>query len=464
MNFLRVVCVFVWLSVVPVAGAESPQGWRRNGSGVYPNTDPPIKWSVDSNVLWKAPMPGRSNALPVLTGDRIFVCSEPFSLICLDAGDGRERWRRENDFKTLTDPSRWKVIAAELAKAEVIWKQVAEYEKEVERLQKVLEEQDDPRAEAQLEKLQDQIDRENEKLTEFPLAVRYRLPITQPQYNGYTTATPVTDGKHIWAVFGNRAVVCYDLDGVRVWSQVLPDLPQAMWGHSSSPLLVEGKLIINIDATTALDSATGEIVWRAKYGQSWGSGVQTRLGEEAAVLLANGRWLRARDGRIMARVPPLADASPVVVGDTAYYIGINATAYAVPDRALDRLELEERWTAKPKGSRFYASPVVYDGLIYTVSTQHVLTVLDARTGVQVYARRLKLGSEPVWASLCVAGNCVYVSSRDGVTVVLAAGRKYRELARNDLEYFIATPVFTGNRMYVRTSNYLYCIGGGAESR
>ena len=166
----------------------------------------------------------------------------------------------------------------------------------------------------------------------------------------------------------------------------------------------------------------------------------------------------------MARVPPLADASPVVVGDTAYYVGINAVAYALPERALDRLELKERWTARPKGSRFYASPVVYDGLIYTVSTQHVLTVLDARTGAQVYARRLKRGSEPGWASVCVAGDCVYISSRDGVTVVLAAGRKYRELARNELEYFIATPVFTGNRMYVRTSDYLYCIGGGAESR
>ena len=409
-------------------------------------------------------MPARSNALPVLTGDRIFVCAEPFALICLDAEDGRERWRRQNDFKTLTDPSRWKVIAAELAKAEVIWKQVAEYEKEVERLQKILEDRDDPEVETQLEQLHEQIDQENEKLAAFPLAVRYRLPITQPQYNGYTTATPVTDGKHIWAVFGNRAVVCYDLEGVRVWSRVLPDLPQAMWGHSSSPLLVEGKLIINIEATTALDAATGEQVWRAKYGQSWGSGVQTRLGEDAAVLLANGRWLRARDGRIMARVPPLADASPVVVGDTAYYIGINATAYALPDRALDRLELEERWTAKPKGSRFYASPVVHDGLIYTVSTQHVLTVLDAQTGSQVYARRLKLGREPVWASLCVAGNRVYISSRDGVTVVLAAGREFQKLARNELEYFIATPVFAHDRMYVRTSDYLYCIGGGAKSR
>ena len=84
MNWFRVVCVVVCLSVAPDARADSPQGWRRNGSGVYPNTDPPLEWSVDNNVLWKAPMPARSNALPVLTGDRIFVCAEPFTLICLD--------------------------------------------------------------------------------------------------------------------------------------------------------------------------------------------------------------------------------------------------------------------------------------------------------------------------------------------------------------------------------------------
>ena len=464
MSLVRFGCAVVWCCLAFSLLGESPQGWRRDGGGVYPDADPPIKWSTESNVRWKAKMPARSNALPVLTGNRIFVCAEPFTLICLDAVDGRVRWRRENDFKTITDPSRWKEIAAELAKGAVIWKQVAEYEKEVERLQKILEERDDSQAETQLDKLQEQIDLENQKLTSLPLAVRYRLPVTQPQYNGYTTATPVTDGTHVWAVFGNRAVVCYDLDGIRLWSRVLPDQPQAMWGHSSSPLLVEGKLIINIESTTALDAATGEQVWRAKYGQSWGSGVQTRLGADAVVLLANGRWLRARDGKIMARVPPLADASPVVVGDTAYYVGINATAYRLPDRALDRLELEERWTAKPKGSRFYASPVVHNDLIYTVSTQHVLTVLDAQTGSQVYARRLKLGRGPVWASLCLAGNRVYVSSRDGVTVVLAAGREFQQLARNQLDYFIATPVFDRDRMYVRTSDYLYCIGALAENR
>ena len=232
-----------------------------------------------------------------------------------------------------------------------------------------------------------------------------------------------------------------------------------MWGHSSSPLLVEGKLIVNIESTRALDAATGEQVWRAKYGQSWGSGVQARLGQDAVVLLANGRWLRATDGKIMARVPPLSDASPVVVGETAYFVGINAHAYALPDRAEDRLELVERWSAKPKGSRFYASPVVCDGLIYAVSTQHVLTVMEAETGEQVYARRLKLGRGPVWASLCVAGDQLYVSSRDGVTVVLATGREFQELARNRLEYFISTPVFDRDRMYVRTSDFVYCIGG-----
>ena len=459
MGLLRLGCAVVWCSVVSSLLAESPRGWRLDGGGVYPDARPPIKWSTDSNVRWKAKMPGRSNALPVVAGERIFVCAEPFTLLCLDASDGHVQWQRENDFQTLTEPQRWKEIAGELAEGEVIWKRIAGHEKEVARLQKILEDRDDPRAEAELETYQEKIDQENEKLVAFPLAVWYRLPITQPQYNGYTTATPVTDGVHVWAVFGNRAVVCYDLQGKRIWSRVLPDQPHSMWGHSSSPLLVEGKLIVNIESTRALDAATGEQVWRAKYGQSWGSGVQARLGQDAVVLLANGRWLRATDGKIMARVPPLSDASPVVVGETAYFVGINAHAYALPDRAEDRLELVERWSAKPKGSRFYASPVVCDGLIYAVSTQHVLTVMEAETGEQVYARRLKLGRGPVWASLCVAGDQLYVSSRDGVTVVLATGREFQELARNRLEYFISTPVFDRDRMYVRTSDFVYCIGG-----
>ena len=46
----------------------------------------------------------------------------------------------------------------------------------------------------------------------------------------------------------------------------------------------------------------------------------------------------------------------------------------------------------------------------------------------------------------------------GTTLVLKAGPEYQEVAKNSLEFFISTPQFRKNRMYVRTSERLYCIG------
>jgi hypothetical protein len=51
-----------------------------------------------------------------------------------------------------------------------------------------------------------------------------------------------------------------------------------------------------------------------------------------------------------------------------------------------------------------------------------------------------------------------VSSETGETVVLQAGREYKELARNKLEEFRSSLVFEGKRVYIRTAKHLYCIG------
>jgi outer membrane protein assembly factor BamB len=264
----------------------------------------------------------------------------------------------------------------------------------------------------------------------------------------------------VWTVFGNRGVVCRDLDGNLVWSDVLPDNPQAMWGHSSSPVLAGDKLIVNIDQIVAFDAATGRQIWRTKYGQSWGSPVQVKLGDEFLVLMANGRMVRASDGKVVKRVAGLADTSPIVLEGVAYYIDIRSEAHQLPSvlsPGVESIDVNTLWTAALKGGDFFGSAIVHDGLIYAVSTRQVLNVIDAKTGQSVYVKRLSLGAEPVWPSLCLAGKYLYASGRDGSTLVFKPGREYQEVAKNQLENFISTPMFDGDRMFVRTKKRLYCI-------
>ena len=145
-----------------------------------------------------------------------------------------------------------------------------------------------------------------------------------------------------------------------------------------------------------------------------------------------------------------------------YYVGLGGTAHDFPDKVGDKLELKERWAADTKGGLHTASPVVHDGLVYTCSSKHILNVLDAGTGETVYRKRLNLGREPVWPSLCVAGAYLYVSSRDGTTLVLKHGPTLKILATNKLDEGIdASPAIVGKQMFLRGQRHLYCIEAAA---
>ena len=441
--------------------AQTVTGWRGDGSGVFKGQHPPTRWSKDDNVVWAVKMPDRSNSQPVVAGDKIFVCSEPFELQCLRQSDGKLLWKRSNSYRDLTTAQQWVEITKELDSAAGLLRRKAAAKQRVEELNKILEKDEaNAKVVASLKQAEAGIARLDAELTKLPLATKYKLPVTQQRYNGFTTATPTSDGKLVWCVFGNRVVVCYDIKGNLKWSTILPDLPQAMWGHSTSPLLVGDKLIVCIDGIVALDANTGKQVWRSKYGQGWGSPVAAKIGTETVIFMSNGRMFRASDGKqVSAECAPLERASPVVYDDALYFVGNGGNAYDFPEKVGDKLELKERWAASTRGGLFTASPVVFGGLVYTVSSKlHVLNVLDAQSGKTVYVKRLSFGREPTWSSLSAAGKYVYVTNRDGTTLVLEAGRTYKEVARNRLEYVISSPVFHKDRMYLRTSGHLYCIG------
>lgn len=80
------------------------------------------------------------------------------------------------------------------------------------------------------------------------------------------TATPACDGQKLFVFFGSAGAFCYDLDGRKLWEQRLGPFRDE-YGAGSSPILFEGKLILNQDHDidsflVALDSATGRILWK----------------------------------------------------------------------------------------------------------------------------------------------------------------------------------------------------------
>jgi outer membrane protein assembly factor BamB len=118
----------------------------------------------------------------------------------------------------------------------------------------------------------------------------------------------------------------------------------------------------------------------------------------------------------------------------------------------------EQWRM-PRGTPDVPCPLVHDGLVYLCSErggQRGLTCLDAKTGAQVYQQRTHTHRHR--ASPVYADGKVYLTARDGVVTVIAAGKEGKVLATNKLpDQTTASPVVSGGRIYLRGFKYLWAI-------
>lgn len=279
--------------------------------------------------------------------------------------------------------------------------------------------------------------------------------------NGYTSTTSVTDGQYVFTLFGSGVVVAHSIKGERLWARVV-ERPQHQWGHSASPALGGGRLIVHITDLIGLDPATGAEVWRMPSEEKFGSPVVTAVAGVDIAITPVGDVFRAEDGKKLASgIGKLEYATPVVQDGVVYFIEKKATAVQLPATIGEKFEAQELWVTRAEGSRHYASPVIHDGLIYALSREEKFTILDAASGEVVHEQDLDLGeksgSNSAYASVTLAGGKLFIGAENGTTVVLEPGRSYQEIARNKVEGFRSSPVFAGDRMYLRAFDFLYCF-------
>jgi outer membrane protein assembly factor BamB len=82
----------------------------------------------------------------------------------------------------------------------------------------------------------------------------------------YAQPSCVTDGKHVVSLFGSAGLFCYGADGTQLWHVPMGPFKNE-FGAASSPLLIDGRLVLNQDHDsdsflTVLDVHTGKPVWR----------------------------------------------------------------------------------------------------------------------------------------------------------------------------------------------------------
>ena len=72
------------------------------------------------------------------------------------------------------------------------------------------------------------------------------------------SATPACDGRRVYSFFGSFGLLCYSLEGAQVWSKPLGPFRDE-FGSSSSPILVDGKIIGAIGVSGVTSTQDGII-------------------------------------------------------------------------------------------------------------------------------------------------------------------------------------------------------------
>ena len=135
----------------------------------------------------------------------------------------------------------------------------------------------------------------------------------------------------------------------------------------------------------------------------------------------------------------------------------------VGEFGITSLRLGDRsvlWRHK-RGLPYVPSPVVFQGVLYSVRSGGIVTSLDALSGKLGKEARLPLAGGEYFASPVAADGKVFLASHEGKVSVLKAGAEWEVLATNDLrESIAASPALADDAIFVRTRSRLYCFRQG----
>jgi outer membrane protein assembly factor BamB len=304
----------------------------------------------------------------------------------------------------------------------------------------------------------------------------------------HANTTLATDGTRLIAMLGSEGLHAFDFDGNRLWTKDLGVLdsgyylaPGAQWEFASSPIIHDGKVVIQADVQkgsfiAAFDVATGKEHWRTARQEiptfstpaihQFGGNTQVLVNgwkHTGAYDLATGREIWKLNGGGDIPVPVPVTGHGLVFITNAH--GPGAPVYAIRETATGDISLAAGETTNaniawsvPRDGAYLISPVLYRDLLYVCKNNGVFTVFDAKTGERVYQQRLGSGTTAFTASIIAADGKVYFTSEEGDVYVVKAGRTYELLSQNPLGGItMATPAVSEGTLYFRTSDKIIAI-------
>lgn len=409
MKFFRVLLIATLLAI-PCVRSSSADDWKSfrgpGGQGYSSETNLPAEWSDDQNLTWKLKLPGAGSSSPISLGEKLYVtCYSGYGIG--DSGGSLE------DLKL-------HLVCVNRENGSIEWDTKINATK------------------GESKRVRD---------------------------HGYAAATPTTDGKHIYVFFGKSGVVKYDLQGQRIWQTSVGDGVHG-WGCGTSPVLYQNLVIVNASVESgsivAIDKESGEEKWRAKsMNRSWSTPHLVDINGKQELVVNSKNEILAYDpasGKELWKCEGIPDyVCPSIVSHqgVVYVLG-GRSSMTVAVKAGGQGEVKELWRANVGAN--VTSPVVFEDHLYWVSDRNkVAYCLKLADGEVVYKQRVD--SQP-YASSVIADGKIYVVTRRGGTIVLAAKPEFEILSNNKLTddtQFNASPIISNGKLYLRSDQNLYCI-------
>jgi outer membrane protein assembly factor BamB len=308
------------------------------------------------------------------------------------------------------------------------------------------------------------------------------VPAAQPEQgyegfiglHGYASSTPATDGHAVYVFFGRSGVVAFSMSGEEMWRADVGAKTHG-WGSAASPVLWKDLVIVNASiesqSLVAFDKAGGKQAWRVEgIRDSWSTPALVDLpgGRQELVVSLHSKvlGLNPATGEKLWECVGVKDyVCPAVVShEGIVYITAGRKGLTLAIRAGGKGDVTGTHVLWELGETpKVATPLYREGRLYWISNAGVATCVDAKTGKTVYKERLPLKGrgDKVYASPVLAGDKIIVPTREDGVVVLGEGPVFNEVSRNRLDdpsIFNATPAVAGNRLFLRSDRFLYCIG------
>lgn len=392
--------------------------WRgESGNGTSSTAKPPITWSETENVKWKVAVPGRGSGSPVVWDQKVFVVT------AIPTGGAASQTGNANQL-------RFNLLCFDRETGNLLWQETAT----------------------------EATPHEGTHST-----------------NGFSSGSPCTDGEHVYAHFGSRGTYCYTMDGQQVWSRQLGKMTmRAGFGEGSSPTLVDDRLIVPWDHEGqsylfALEKKNGDTIWQVERDEPscWATPLVIDHQGKKQIIMNGQNFARAYDlesGAELWRCGGQTQrpvASPVT-SDGLVFVGSGHRGAFFgafrPDGSGDIQGTPSVVWTQSRDTPDIASPLLSGGrLYYCKKKTGIVSCFDAVSGEPHYTtKRTNLGV--LYASPIAAGGHVYITDRDGKTVVLEDADSFNIVAENSLgETIDATPAPVDNQLFIRGEKHLFCI-------